>query len=668
MAMSIPAELPISLEALLTAGVVEQARVEYKTGVDEQTRSAILRTVCAYANDLLNLGGGYIIIGVADAEGRPVLPPKGLPPERLDTAWKEIYGDCKAIFPDYIPRPFHPVYDDRHLLVLWCPAGDNRPYEAPEKVRERDSPRHYWVRRGSLTVKAGPEVRRQLQELTAKIPFDDRRSLVARIEDLSEDLIRSFLHDVRSDLGRNGDTLPKIELLRRMHLLVRANAHEEPRNAAVLFFTRDPDVFFRGARIEVVQFSAHQDVLEERVFRGPLHEQVRACLQYLAGLGAELVEKVDRQAEARRTLPYPYGAIEEALVNAIYHRSYEIAAEPTKVYLYPDRMEIISYPGPVAPILAEHLQEPAQVPPAPARNRRVGEFLKELRLAEARGTGIPKIRRRMVENGSPGVVFDFDEGRSYFRVILPVHPEYQSLLARRESAFLWTTGHQAEAAGLLRDSWERHLDSAALAGQLIDYLFELDDQAAALDVLERYTAAAGPTAGAGPYQVAARRLLERGALGEAAALLRRSPAPAPGEEAEARAILLRRAGDLPAAHREFEAALASRPGNARTLHEFAQVKMALAGRTRGEQQVATRRRLYVEALDLLRQAVTLAEDRARRAWCYFDLARALLHLDAPESEVESARATARQLLPEEPRFRSRVQKTDKPLLSAEEVV
>jgi len=35
------------------------------------------------------------------------------------------------------------------------------------------------------------------------------------------------------------------------------------------------------------------------------------------------------------------------------------------------------------------------------RNRRIGEFLKELELTEGRCTGIPKIRAAMEKNGSP---------------------------------------------------------------------------------------------------------------------------------------------------------------------------------------------------------------------------------------------------------------------------
>ena len=49
------------------------------------------------------------------------------------------------------------------------------------------------------------------------------------------------------------------------------------------------------------------------------------------------------------------------------------------------------------------------------RNRRVGEFLKELDLAEGRSTGIPKILRAMRNNGSLPPVFESDDDRTWFR-------------------------------------------------------------------------------------------------------------------------------------------------------------------------------------------------------------------------------------------------------------
>ena len=56
------------------------------------------------------------------------------------------------------------------------------------------------------------------------------------------------------------------------------------------------------------------------------------------------------------------------------------------------------------------------------RNRRVGEFLKELDLAEGHATGIPKILKGMAANGSPAPVFESDDERVSFLIRLPVHP------------------------------------------------------------------------------------------------------------------------------------------------------------------------------------------------------------------------------------------------------
>jgi len=59
------------------------------------------------------------------------------------------------------------------------------------------------------------------------------------------------------------------------------------------------------------------------------------------------------------------------------------------------------------------------------RNRRIGEFLKELDLAEGRNTGIGKIVRAMRENGSPDPEFFNPETRSFMTVILPIHEAFK---------------------------------------------------------------------------------------------------------------------------------------------------------------------------------------------------------------------------------------------------
>ena len=67
--------LPINIEDLIRRKVVENARVEYKKDWNPQP---ILHTICAFANDIENWGGGYIIIGIEEENGMPVFPITGL--------------------------------------------------------------------------------------------------------------------------------------------------------------------------------------------------------------------------------------------------------------------------------------------------------------------------------------------------------------------------------------------------------------------------------------------------------------------------------------------------------------------------------------------------------------------------------------------------------------
>ncbi len=88
--------------------------------------------------------------------------------------------------------------------------------------------------------------------------------------------------------------------------------------------------------------------------------------------------------------------------------------------VWPDKIEILSHPGPIPPVNAEILSTYKRIIAREYRNRRIGDFLKELRLTEGRGTGFPTIYKAMEINGSPLPVFNTDE-HTYVLVTLPVH-------------------------------------------------------------------------------------------------------------------------------------------------------------------------------------------------------------------------------------------------------
>lgn len=418
--------LPINLSDLLHLRSVESLRVEFKASWDARyTGAQVIRSICAFANDFYNLNGGYIIIGVGEQNGAAILPPVGLTITDLDDAQKWIRGQCNRLDPVYQPILSPELVDDKHILVIWAPGSQTRPHQAPESS-EKGAARRYFIRLGSESVDADrhPDLKTQLIQLTARVPFDDRRSLQASVLEIRETKVREFLHDIKSDLVREQETRT---LYRHLRIADPVNGYDAPRNVGLLFFSQTPEQWFPGVRIEVVQFAAgiSGDILEEKIFAGsPIHEQLRECLAYLGNLSVRQIQKLPNHPQAVHRVSYPILAIREALVNAVYHRSYEGIPEPIKVYLYPDRMEIISYPGPMPGIEAHHLDSLSPLPPVPARNRRIGEFLKELRLAEGRGTGISKIIRTMQLNGSLPPRFDCGDARSYFRTTLPVHPEY----------------------------------------------------------------------------------------------------------------------------------------------------------------------------------------------------------------------------------------------------
>ena len=348
--------LPISLRNLIHARSVEDNRREFKAAWNESTKDSVVRTVCAFANDLLNLNGGYVVIGIeTDDLGQPVLPPRGLENADLDRIQREIRGQCNRINPPYQPLLFPVLYQDRSLLVVWAPGGDTRPYEAPSRRGDRQ----YYVRHGSETVEATGALRTQLFEQAARVPFDDRRSLSASMEAISERLVREFLTDIGSALA-DDIRLDPDAVYSRMRLDVPMNAHRAPRNFALLFFADDPDEMFPGTRIEVVQFhdDAGGSLIEERIVRGPIHHQVRQTLNYMESIEDVLTYRENSAIERKQKGPLSIRAEPSGKRSSTpcikAWRSYQ-NVEPTKIYIYPDRMEITSYPGPVQGIELHHL-------------------------------------------------------------------------------------------------------------------------------------------------------------------------------------------------------------------------------------------------------------------------------------------------------------------------
>ena len=413
--------IPITIEKLLNDNIVEWARIEFKEGFNP---ISILKTISAFANDIDNWGGGYIVIGAQEKDGRIKRPVKGIEEESIDKIQKELLRYCKYLKPVYIPQIEPVKYDGKNLLLIWCPGGYERPYACPKNPESKAGEKIYYIRKLSSTIEANDNEIKELMSLSRNIPFDDRMNFKAEMKDLKYPLIKNFLQNINSSLLNEIDNLDNIQLAKNLRIADGPKEYFKPLNAGLLFFNDHPESFFPYSQIEIVNIpDPTGEGMEERVFRGPLDVQLKDALSYIRNnVIAEKVFKFNGQVHATRIKNYSYDAINEFLSNAIYHKSYQIY-EPVTVRIESELIEISSCPGPDRSISDEDILN-FQMRTTRYRNRRIGDFLKELHLVEGRNTGIPTAIRSIKENGSPLPKLITDEERSFFRVVIPIHEAF----------------------------------------------------------------------------------------------------------------------------------------------------------------------------------------------------------------------------------------------------
>lgn len=413
--------LPINIEELIKMRTVESSRIEFKKDWNSEK---VLHTITAFANDIDNSGGGYIIIGVEEEFGMPKFPLLGIEKNQIDKIDNELLSLCNLIEPRYIPyaEPF--TIDGKIIFVIWVPGGNDRPYKAPLSLGNKKPDKKIYIRKLSSTIRANNSEEKELYMLSETIPFDDRVNVNGNISDLKMGLIQNYLNEVRRDLVLNMFSRPIEDIAEDMHLLSGPKENRRPCNVALLFFNDRPDNFFPYTRIDcVIKNDPTGQGMIEKIFYGPVNFQLKNALSFIReNVIKQVVYKRSDRAEAERYFNYPYAALEEALTNAIYHKSYQIG-QPVTVEVTRNQIEIISIPGPDASITDEDIKS-KHIVSRYNRNRRIGDFLKELKLAEGRNTGIPTILKAMEDNLSPSPIFLTDKNRTFFSVILPVNEHF----------------------------------------------------------------------------------------------------------------------------------------------------------------------------------------------------------------------------------------------------
>jgi predicted HTH transcriptional regulator len=411
----------------------ESEKVEWKeNGNDIKIVSSIARTISAFANDISNFGGGYIVCGARESKdeyGFPKLEYKGLTSEKL----KEIEGKVLQHCRDYISPAVVPIVqelenpenkDTRILVFIVLATSEAHTYRDGENSA-------YYVRISRETRAARNGVLAQLLIKKQKIEYFDKRMNLNTTENdidifLFRDSIREMglffpeksLDDYFSDKEQIAELVPPLFRRGALDNILR------PRNFTLLLFGKKSAITtnFPDAHIVLSVYNGTDrsvPTAERHIFTGSIIEQAKKSISLL---NTQVYTAFDKTNLKPNQVKYPIRALQEAVINAIVHRDYEIP-EPIRITVFSDRIEILS-PGALHWGVDKEKFVTGKASPK-WRNQSFAYLFNKLQLAQSEGQGIPTIFRTMKEEGCPNPTFEI--GTDSILCILPAHPRHQIL-------------------------------------------------------------------------------------------------------------------------------------------------------------------------------------------------------------------------------------------------
>lgn len=375
------------LEALLDdleADWVER-KESFKGDVPTKAREAI----CAFANDMPGRGrAGVLFIGAKD-DGQPSHCPIT---DELLLSLADIKTDGNIL-----PLPAM-VVEKRSLKGVEMAVVTVLPSDMPPvKYRGR-----IWVRTGPRRSIATLQEERILNERRRHrdLPFDISPVPSASLSDLSrlrfesEFLPMAYAPDIIAANGRTYEQ--KLSSCR----MVDNPENPTPTVLGLLTLGVRPRDFLPGAYIQFLRIrgtTMADDVIDQRLIDGTLPEMLRAVNEKFQAhnmVGVDILSSPTHEF----SIPYPSGAFQQLVYNAVLHRTYEGTNAPVGVYWFDDRIEIHNPGGPYGNVSVDNFGEPGIVD---YRNPNVADVLKTYGFVQAFGRGIATARRELERNGNP---------------------------------------------------------------------------------------------------------------------------------------------------------------------------------------------------------------------------------------------------------------------------
>lgn len=355
---------------------MESKTVEYKREYLEDIKYAVI----AFANT----NGGKLFIGMED-DGRicGVDDPDGTM-LRVTNLIRDAIRPNVTMFTEVSVTEM----EEKPVIVVNVQRGTVRPYYLAAKgVR----PEGVYVRQGSSSVPASETAILHMIRETSGDRYEDARSLN---QQLTFDATAAYFARREIPFGENQ--------MRSLNMIGEDGTYT---NLAMLL----SDQCVHTVKLAVFEGSKKTVFRDRRELTGSLLKQVEEAFSYIDQHNRTRAEFSGLERMDNRD--YPTEAIREALLNAVVHRDYAISS-PTLIRIFDDRIEFVSIGGLVRGISYEDIMLGVSV----LRNQHLANVFYRLRLIEAYGTGMLKIKECYADHYSKPVI---EATGNAFKITLP---------------------------------------------------------------------------------------------------------------------------------------------------------------------------------------------------------------------------------------------------------